>query len=67
MVSYEDWIGATHEAYKEMGGVYDGSTATELVQIASEFWNRNKDELKQIARREAVRIAKRMINNEIGQ
>jgi hypothetical protein len=62
MVEYSEWIEAVHEAYKTEGGTYDEGTASQLVQIAAEFWQRNKEELKQIGYREAVRLARRSIN-----
>lgn len=65
MVDYSEWVKAVHEAYKEKGGTYDEDTASEIVQIAAEFWQRNKEELKQIAYREAVRLAKKRLNVDL--
>lgn len=62
MVEYDRWVEAVHEAYQALGGSYDGDTAAELVEIAARFWNRNKEELKKIAYREAVRLAERKLN-----
>lgn len=57
MVTYEQWVEAVNEAYKAQGGSYVEGTAAELIQIAAEFWQRNKEELKTIAYREAVQLA----------
>lgn len=62
MVSYEQWVKAVHEAYKTEGGTYAEGTASELVQLAARFWQRNKDELKEIAYREAVNLARRSLD-----
>lgn len=62
MVEYDTWVSVVHEAYQNQGGTYDEATAAEIVQLAAEFWQRNKDELKQIARREALRIAEDAIS-----
>lgn len=61
MVSYEEWIEAVNEAYKANGGTYQEDTAARLIEEAAAFWNRNKEELKTIAYREAVRIAERAL------
>jgi hypothetical protein len=57
MVTYEQWVEAVNEAYKAQGGTYVEGTASELIQLAAQFWQRNKEELKTIAYREAVRLA----------
>jgi hypothetical protein len=62
MVTYPEWVKATHEAYKANGGTYSEGTAAEIVEAAAAFWERNKEELKQIAYREAVRIARRALD-----
>jgi hypothetical protein len=62
MVEYNEWVKAVHEAYKAAGGTYGSDTAADLVEEAAKFWERNKDELKTIAYREAVRIARRALN-----
>lgn len=63
MVEYSEWVKATHEAYQQMGGTYAEDTATKLVREAAAFWERNKEELKQIAYREAVEIARRSLES----
>lgn len=62
MVEYSQWTAAVNEAYQNLGGSYDGDTAAELIEIAAGFWQRNKEELKTIAYREAVRLAERKLN-----
>jgi len=62
MVDYSTWVEAVHEAYKAEGGTYTEGTAADLVQLAAEFWNRNKEELKAIGKREAVRIAREALD-----
>lgn len=62
MVEYNEWTRAVHEAYQSLGGTYDGDTAAELIEIAAGFWERNKEELKRIAYREAVRLAENKLN-----
>lgn len=59
MVDYSEWIEAVNEAYKSLGGTYGENTAARLIEEAAAFWQRNKEELKTIAYREAVRIAER--------
>jgi len=61
MVDYSNWVKAVHEAYRAEGGTYAEGTASEIVQIAAEFWNQNKDELRDLAYREAVRLARRSL------
>lgn len=62
MVTYTEFIEAGHEAYQEMGGTYQEDTAAELVQLLAEFWQRNKEELIEIGKREAKRIIKRNLD-----
>lgn len=62
MVSYEEWVQAVNEAFKALGGVYDEDTASELIQLAADFWQRNKEELKTIAYREAERLAEEVLD-----
>lgn len=56
MVDYTTFIELGHEVFKEKGGTYQEDTAAELVEILAAFWQRNKEELKTIGRREAKRI-----------
>lgn len=62
MVTYEQWVQAVNEAYKAQGGTYAEGTAAELIQLAAEFWQRNKEELEYIAYREAVQLARQSLN-----
>lgn len=62
MVDYTTFIEIGNEVYKEKGGTYSEDTAAELIQVLGEFWSRNKEELKQIGRREAKRIIERNLN-----
>lgn len=62
MVDYTEFVELGHEVYQEKGGTYDENTAAELVEILAGFWQRNKEELKTIGRREAKRIIDRNLN-----
>lgn len=62
MVTYTEWVEAVNEAFVDLGGSYAEDTAAELIEEAAKFWKRNKEELKTIAYREAVRIAERNLN-----
>lgn len=62
MVSYDEWVQAVNEAYKALGGTYDEDTASRLIQLAADFWQRNKEELKTIAYREAERLAEEVLD-----
>lgn len=62
MVTYSEFISVGHEAYQELGGTYDEDTAAELVEILARFWQRNREELTTIGKREAKRIVKKNLN-----
>lgn len=62
MVSYSEWVSAVHAAYKANGGTYSEGTAADIVQLAAEFWQRNKEELKTIGQREAERLARQRLD-----
>lgn len=61
MVEYTEWIELGHEVYKAKGGTYGSDTAAELVEELAAFWERNKEELLVIGRREARRILERQL------
>lgn len=62
MVEYTEWIEAVHEAFQRQGGTYNEDTAAELVEIAGEFWQENKEELIELAFDAAIRVAMRQLN-----
>lgn len=62
MVTYTEFVEAGHEVFQEQGGTYGEDTAAELVELLAEFWNRNKDELIEIGKREAKRIIRRNLD-----
>lgn len=62
MVTYTEFIEIGHEVYKSKGGQYEEGTAADLVEVLAGFWQRNKDELKTIGRREAKRIIDKNMN-----
>jgi len=57
MVEYSEWIKAVHTAYKRQGGTYDEDTAADLVEVAAQFWQENKEQLIELAFDAAVRVA----------
>lgn len=62
MVEYSEWIQAVHTAYQRQGGTYQEGTAAQLVEIAAEFWQENKEELIELALDAAIRVAMRQLN-----
>jgi hypothetical protein len=56
MVEYTEWIEIGNEVYQAKGGTYGENTAVELIEELADFWNRNREELITIGRREARRI-----------
>lgn len=55
MAEYTDVVEVMNEVHKEKGGTYNEDTAAEIIRLAAEFYNRNKDELEAIGRRELKR------------
>lgn len=55
MAEYTDVVEVMNEVHKEKGGTYQEDTAAEIIQLAAEFYNRNKEELEAIGRRELKR------------
>jgi len=55
MAEYTDVVDLMNEVHKAKGGTYGDGTAVEIVQLAAEFYNRNKDEIQSITRRELKR------------
>lgn len=52
MVTYTDVVEVMNEVHREKGGTYGEGTAVEIVQLAAEFWQRNKEELVEIGKTE---------------
>lgn len=64
MVSYPEWTGIVHEAYKSMGGDYgtSGRSVSQAVtRAAAEFWQRNKAQIKALAVDAARELARQLI------
>lgn len=55
MAEYTDVVELMNEVHKSKGGTYDESTATEIVKLASTFYNENEDEIKSMSKSELKR------------
>lgn len=55
MAEYTDVVELMNEVHKEKGGTYGEDTAATIIQLAAEFYNRNKEEIDTITRRELKR------------
>lgn len=68
MVSYTEWTEAVHEAYKAAGGTYPSgnSVVQALTRAAADFWNRNKDELLDLALDAVTTVARELVNELLG-
>lgn len=64
MVEYVDWVRAVHKAYKQNGGVYESDTAEEIVSIAADYWEENKERILRLAFEAAVRFAEEILLRE---
>lgn len=64
MVSYTQWTEAVHEAYKAAGGTYPSgnSVVQALTRAAADFWNRNKDQLLDLAVDGVQTVARELVN-----
>jgi hypothetical protein len=52
MAEYTDVVEAINTSHKRQGGTYDEDTAATLIQLAAEFYNRNKEQIDTITKRE---------------
>jgi hypothetical protein len=55
MAEYTDVVEAINASHKAQGGTYTEDTASTLIQLAADFYNRNKEEIDTITKRELRR------------
>lgn len=55
MAEYTEVVEVMNEVHKEKGGTYDEDTAARIIQLAAEFYQRNKSEIESITKRELKR------------